>query len=192
MFRPMGLFWHLGVTCEVSREVSRQTPKVSCHTWHIPSPPPQNRIRGYMGGQNLYTNAARRDPPQTPGRLFGVYVVSFFSLENKLFGIHQTSCLPVEALEFSELKTPLVYTFLPPSIALSLASRSSCVLSCFALLERPGLIPPNLQRIEEDRDSLSGFQLQLPIDKYYNRSCNYSLTNRVMVVLLRLSCPSRS
>ena len=37
---------------------------------------------------------------------------SFFlpSLENKLLGIHQTSFLPVEALEFSELKTPLVYT----------------------------------------------------------------------------------
>ena len=34
--------------------------------------------------------------------------------ENKLFGIHQTSFLPVEALEFSERKTPLVYTFLPP------------------------------------------------------------------------------
>ena len=31
-----------------------------------------------------------------------------------LFGIHQTSFLPVEALEFSELKTPLVYAFCPP------------------------------------------------------------------------------
>ena len=38
---------------------------------------------------------------------------SFFSFENKLFGIHQTPFLPVEALEFSELKTPLVYTFFP-------------------------------------------------------------------------------
>ena len=37
-----------------------------------------------------------------------------FSLETKLFGIHQTSFLPVEALEFSELKTPLVYAFFPP------------------------------------------------------------------------------
>ena len=36
-----------------------------------------------------------------------------FSLENKLFGIHQTSFFPVQALEFSELKTPLVYTFFP-------------------------------------------------------------------------------
>ena len=40
---------------------------------------------------------------------------SSFSLENKLFGKHQTSLLPVEALEFSELKTPLVYTFFPPT-----------------------------------------------------------------------------
>ena len=39
-----------------------------------------------------------------------------FSLENKLFGIHQTSFLPAEALEFSELKTPLVYTFFPSNI----------------------------------------------------------------------------
>ena len=34
-----------------------------------------------------------------------------FSLENKLLGIHQTSFLPIEAREFSELKTPLVYIF---------------------------------------------------------------------------------
>ena len=33
------------------------------------------------------------------------------SLENKLYGIHQTSFLPVAALELSELKTPLVYIF---------------------------------------------------------------------------------
>ena len=50
----------------------------------------------------------------TPGRLFGVY----FPLENKLFGIHQASFLPVEALKFSELKTPLVYTFFPSDITL--------------------------------------------------------------------------
>ena len=70
-----------------------------------------------LGGQNLYTNTARRgspSPPQTPWRLFGVYVFPAFSLENKLFGIHQTSFLPVEALEFSELKIPLVYTCFPP------------------------------------------------------------------------------
>ena len=64
-----------------------------------------------VGGQNLYTNALRRCPPQTPGRLFGVYVFSFFPHENKLFGIHQTFFWPVETLEFSELRTPLVYTF---------------------------------------------------------------------------------
>ena len=41
---------------------------------------------------------------------------SFFSLEleNKLLGKHQTSFLPAEALDSSELKTPLVYTFFPP------------------------------------------------------------------------------
>ena len=71
-----------------------------------------------LGGQYIYiyTNTARRGPPQTPSRLFGVYVFSIFSLTNKLFGIHQTSFLPVEALEFSELKTPLVYTFFPPNM----------------------------------------------------------------------------
>ena len=56
----------------------------------------------------------------TPGRLFGVYVSPLFSLENKffaqVFGIHQTSFLPVEALELSELKAPLVYTFFPPKM----------------------------------------------------------------------------
>ena len=39
-----------------------------------------------------------------------------FSLENQLFGIHQTSFSPVGEVEFSELKTPLVYTFFPPII----------------------------------------------------------------------------
>ena len=41
------------------------------------------------------------------GSLAYMYFHSF-SLESKRFGIHQTSILPVEALEFSELKTPLV------------------------------------------------------------------------------------
>ena len=39
---------------------------------------------------------------------------SFFSLKTQLFGIYQTSFLPVDALEFSELKTSLVYTFVTP------------------------------------------------------------------------------
>ena len=51
-------------------------------------------------------------PPQTPARLFGVYDFSFLLPWNKLFDIHQRNplFLAVEALEFSELKTPLVYT----------------------------------------------------------------------------------
>ena len=51
--------------------------------------------------------------------LEGVLVYTYFpsfSLENKVFGIHQTSFLPVVALEFSELKTPLVYTFFAPIV----------------------------------------------------------------------------
>ena len=60
-----------------------------------------------LGGRNLYTNTARKRSPQTPWRLFGVYAFSFFFPSKPLF-------LPVEALEFSELKTPLVYTFFPP------------------------------------------------------------------------------
>ena len=72
--------------------------------------------QAWIGGQNLYTNTARKGPPQTPRRLFLVYMYfPAFSLETKLFGIHQTSFLPVEALEFSELKTPLVYAFFPPN-----------------------------------------------------------------------------
>ena len=47
-----------------------------------------------------------------------MYFLSF-SHENKLFGIHLTSFLSVGALEFSELKTPLVYTFFPPNIDFS-------------------------------------------------------------------------
>ena len=49
---------------------------------------------------------------------------SFFSLENKLFGVHQTPFLPVEVLEFLELKTPLVYTFFPPRVLSDLLHRT--------------------------------------------------------------------
>ena len=38
----------------------------------------QKRL-GILGGQNLYTNTARRGPSETPWRLFGVYAFSFFS-----------------------------------------------------------------------------------------------------------------
>ena len=55
-----------------------------------------------------------------PAKILYVYffphVYMYFpsvSLEHKLFGIHQTSFLLAEALEFSEPKTPLVYTFFP-------------------------------------------------------------------------------
>ena len=37
----------------------------------------------------------------------------FFPLKTSYLGIHQTSCGPVEALAFLELKTPLVYTLVP-------------------------------------------------------------------------------
>ena len=44
------------------------------------------------------------DPPQTPRRLFGVYVISLFSLENKTFGIHQTSFCLLRHLSFQSWK----------------------------------------------------------------------------------------
>ena len=73
-----------------------------------------------VGGQNLYTNTVRRGPPHTPGRLFSVYgfppLFPWKQAFCQVFGIHQTSFLPVEALEFSELKTPLVYTFFSPKV----------------------------------------------------------------------------
>ena len=69
--------------------------------------------------QNLYTNIARRGPPQTPGSLFGVYAISFsvpsFPLKTSFLVYTKPCFLPVEALEFSERKTPLVYTFFPPT-----------------------------------------------------------------------------
>ena len=64
----------------------------------------------------MYTPILREGVPHKhlEGSLVCVYVFSFFfSFENKLSREHQTSFLPVEALEFSELKIPLVYTFFP-------------------------------------------------------------------------------
>ena len=46
-----------------------------------------------------------------------------FSLDNKLFGITPNLFFwPVETLEFSELKTPLVYTFSLPRLVACLAA----------------------------------------------------------------------
>ena len=71
-----------------------------------------------LGGQNLYTNAVRRVPhTHTWKVLWCICFVLVFSLENKLFGIHQEPFLPVEAIELSELKTPLVYTFFLRNVA---------------------------------------------------------------------------
>ena len=67
-----------------------------------------------IGGQYLYTNAVRRGPPQTPWSLFGAHVVSFFLPWKQAVWYTPNLFWPVEELEFSELKTPLVYTFLPP------------------------------------------------------------------------------
>ena len=76
-----------------------------------------------VGGQNLYTNTVRRAPrtrahTHTPGRLFGVYVLFFLlSLPFPWKGTFRYTpnlfFAPVEALEFSELKTTLVHAFVP-------------------------------------------------------------------------------
>ena len=72
----------------------------------------------------------RRGPPQTPWSLFGVYVFSFFfPWKQQLFGIHKTSFLPVEELEFSELKAPLVYTLTFLDVAPLEALRSAVLVS---------------------------------------------------------------
>ena len=54
-----------------------------------------------IGGQNLYTDTLRRGSPTTT--LKALWCICIFLLF--------PSFLPAEALEFSELKTPLVYTF---------------------------------------------------------------------------------
>ena len=58
------------------------------------------RTKKGVGGQNLYTNALRRGPPQTPGRLFGVYVFAFFPLKTRFLVYTKPLFLPVEAREF--------------------------------------------------------------------------------------------
>ena len=67
--------------------------------------------------KSIHQYCAKKSPTTTSKALWCICIYLSFSLENKLFGIHQTSFLPVEALEFSELKTPLVYTFFPPKTA---------------------------------------------------------------------------
>ena len=62
--------------------------------------------------KSIHQYCAKGSPTNTLKALWCICIFLSFSLENKLFGIHQTSFSPVEALEFTELKTPLVYTFL--------------------------------------------------------------------------------
>ena len=60
--------------------------------------------------KSIYQHRAKGSPTNTLKPLWCICIFLLFSLANKLFGIHQTCFVPVEALEFSELKTPLVYT----------------------------------------------------------------------------------
>ena len=101
-----------------------------------------------IGGQNLYTNTARRGPQKHLEASLVYMYFPAFPLENKLYGIHQTSFLPVKELDFSELKTPLVYTlFLPKEgqtyrrTPTGLYSRKGVLLPSRCLLKSPFLEP---------------------------------------------------
>ena len=76
-----------------------------------PRPPKQNINRR---PKSIHQYCAKGSPTNALKALWCIFF--FFSLESKLFGFHQTSFLPVEALEFSELKTPLGYTFFPSEV----------------------------------------------------------------------------
>ena len=49
----------------------------------------------FLHGPNLYTNAMQRGPPETPERLFGVYVFILLSLEYNRFSSHQPHVGPL-------------------------------------------------------------------------------------------------
>ena len=66
--------------------------------------------RFYFYGRGDFSDYLEAKKEHLGGSLVHMHF-SFFPLKNKLFDIHQTPLLPVEALEFSDLKTPLVYTF---------------------------------------------------------------------------------
>ena len=67
-----------------------------------------------LGGQNLYTqNCAKRSRTNTWKALWCICLFLRFPWKQALW-YTPNLFLPVEALEFSELKTPLVYTFVPP------------------------------------------------------------------------------
>ena len=68
----------------------------------------------FVGGQNLHTNIVRRGPPHT--HLEGSLVYMFFPppfSRKQTFWYTPNLFLLVDSLGFSELKTPLVYTFFP-------------------------------------------------------------------------------
>ena len=94
----------------------------------------------FIGRPKLYTNTV-----QTPERLFGVKgIFRFFPLKASNLGRHQTSFWPVEALGFSERKTPLVYTFAP--LFLVIFYQEGCLVGVSSSRTSAlQLAPPDLQ-----------------------------------------------
>ena len=102
------------------------------------------------------------------GSLVKMYFPSF-SLENKLFGIHKPF-LPVEAREFSELKTPSVHTFFSSEenrtrFCQNSQRRNSRRVSEKALLEELLTVLPNYVLGFSDISwTLQSHRFQLPIN----------------------------
>ena len=69
----------------------------------------------YRTPKSIHQYCVTRSPSNTSKALWcSACIFSLlFPLKTSIWGIHQTSFWPVEALDFSELKTPLVYTFSP-------------------------------------------------------------------------------
>ena len=61
--------------------------------------------------KSIHQYCAKGSPTNTLKALWCICIFPLIPLKTSVFGFHQTSFLPVQALEFSELKTPLVYTF---------------------------------------------------------------------------------
>ena len=94
----------------------------------------------------------RGSPTTTLKALWCICIFHLFPLKRSVLGYTQTSFLPVEALKFSELKTPLVYTFSPKKLPLG----TNILLS---------VLRPSLKQGKEKRTPI-------PVPPFSKRPCN--------------------
>ena len=82
---------------------------------HEARPRPSQHRRMVRRPKSIHQYCAKGSPTNTLKALWCICIFLLFPLKTSFLVYTKPPFLPVDALEFSELKTPLVYTFFPPN-----------------------------------------------------------------------------